>query len=152
MDWSESSDVLATTLAHEMGHALLKGGTGGSGNTPAEAQATSHTNEDVALQAEYIVATQLGLKGGAAGNMHSDFYNRLTPQLNGLSLGIDVTGMLYSSSAAMAFTDPSSAQVIAAGIFSGNQHPSIAPLLTYDQLFRSHLHGQPGKRKRIQRR
>lgn len=72
MDWSESSDVLATTLAHEMGHALLKGGTGGSGNTPAEAQATSHTNEDVALQAEYIVATQLGLKGGAAGNIQRE--------------------------------------------------------------------------------
>lgn len=75
-DWNESSSQFATTLAHELGHALLPNGFGGpTPNTPKDAIANNRANEGVALASEYIVAIQLGLIGGSAGNMHSDGSN-----------------------------------------------------------------------------
>jgi hypothetical protein len=135
-DWSESGDRFATTLAHELGHALLQNGFGGpTPNTPKDAIVNTHVNEGVALTSEYIVAVQLGLIGGSAGNMHSDVGNVLTPQLSSIakSLGINVGTLLYGSSDALKLTGPASKTVEAAGIFYGALPPSTAPNLTYDQ-------------------
>ncbi|WP_157768069.1 hypothetical protein [Burkholderia ambifaria] len=67
--WSESPNVFATTLAHELGHAMLLGGMGGSlALNPDQVVKNGLTNEGVALLSEYIVAIQLGLTGGAAGH------------------------------------------------------------------------------------
>ncbi|WP_175693994.1 hypothetical protein, partial [Burkholderia ambifaria] len=51
--WSESATLFATTLAHELGHALLLGGMGGSlALNPDQAVANGLTNEGVALLSE----------------------------------------------------------------------------------------------------
>uniref|UniRef100_UPI002ABEA0DD ImmA/IrrE family metallo-endopeptidase n=1 Tax=Paraburkholderia sp. J63 TaxID=2805434 RepID=UPI002ABEA0DD len=135
-DWNESGDKFATTLAHELGHALLQNGSGGpTPNTPKDAIANMHVNEGVALTSEYIVAVQLGLIGGSAGNMHSDGGNVLTPQLSSIakSLGINVGTLLYGSSDALKLTSPTSKFVEAGGAFYSTLPPSGAPYLTYDQ-------------------
>ncbi len=132
-NWNESGTHFATTLAHELGHALLPGGTSDSTFDPLQGIANARTNEGVALVAEYIVAKQLGLIGGVYGNMHSDPNNILTPGLDGFTKGIDVAGMLFGSAAANSFTDQHSGQVISAGAWNANNHPSTAPLLLYDQ-------------------
>jgi hypothetical protein len=132
--WNETGSPLATTIAHELGHALLVGGIQTVGSaTLADAVSNSHMNEGVALVAEYIVATQLGMTGGTAGYMHSDLHGVLTPQLDILSQGISINGMLYGTDAAKAFVNPKSGSVTAAGNYNGLQHPSTAPSLTYDQ-------------------
>ena len=132
--WNETGNPFATTIAHELGHALLVGGIQTVGSaTLADAVGNGHMNEGVALVAEYIVATQLGMTDGAAGYMHSDSDHVLTPQLNTLARGIDITGMLYGSIAANAFANPKSGAVVAAGNYNGLKHPSTAPLLTYDE-------------------
>src|SRR5215467_11893491 len=57
--WNESPDAFATTLAHELGHALLTGGTAGKlATNPDQAIANGQTNEGVAMLSEYIVAIQ----------------------------------------------------------------------------------------------
>ncbi|EMN1927097.1 hypothetical protein RVV18_001480 [Burkholderia ambifaria] len=137
--WSESATLFATTLAHELGHALLPGGTGGSlALNPDQAVANGLSNEGVALLSEYIVAIQLGLAGGAAGHMHSDQSDsRLTLQLNQLaqSVGIDVKSVTWGSAAAHALADSDSALVDAAGKYYGTVHPSPALQLTYSQFY-----------------
>ncbi|WP_208449650.1 hypothetical protein, partial [Burkholderia ambifaria] len=51
--WSETASIFATTLAHELGHALLLGGMGGSlALNPDQAVANGLTNEGVALLSE----------------------------------------------------------------------------------------------------
>ncbi|QYD71858.1 hypothetical protein KZJ38_33375 [Paraburkholderia edwinii] len=135
--WNESPDAFATTLAHELGHALLTGGTGGKlATNPDQAIANGQTNEGVAMLSEYIVAIQLGLKGGTAGHMHSDDSNStLTQQLNqlALSMGIDVNNALFGSAAAQMLANPGSATVSLAGQYYANLHPSIAQNITYSE-------------------
>jgi hypothetical protein len=135
--WSEPSNAFATTLAHELGHALLQGGTGGKlATNPDQAIANGLTNEGVALLSEYIVAIQLGLTGGTAGHMHSDDSNStLTQQLNqlALSMGIDVKNALFGSAAAQMLANPGSATVSLAGQYYANLHPSIAQNITYSE-------------------
>jgi hypothetical protein len=137
--WSESPDAFATTLAHELGHALLTGGTGGKlATNPDQAIANGQTNEGVAMLSEYIVAIQLGLKGGTAGHMHSDDSNStLTQQLNqlALSMGIDVSSVLYGSAAAQTLANPGSATISLAGQYYANLHPSIAQNITYSEFW-----------------
>ncbi|CAB3759019.1 hypothetical protein [Paraburkholderia solisilvae] len=136
--WKESSDAFATTLAHELGHALLPGGTGGSpANNPYQAIANGLSNEGVALVSEYIVAIQLGLTGGQAGHMHSDANSTLTQQLNALalSMGINVNSVLFGSVSAQTLANPSSTLVSAAGQFYGKLPPSIALNLTYSEFY-----------------
>ncbi|MCG5078617.1 hypothetical protein, partial [Paraburkholderia tagetis] len=137
--WSEASDVFATTLAHELGHAMLPGGTGGSlALNPDQAVKNGLTNEGVGLVSEYIVAFQLGLTGGSSGHMHSDSANSaLTLQLTQLaqSAGIDVKNVTWGSSAAQALAGPGTALVDAAGKYYGALSPSIAPNLTYTQFY-----------------
>jgi hypothetical protein len=132
--WNESPLVLATTLAHEQGHALLPGGTGGPNpNNPADAIANGRTNEGLALLSEYIVAAQLGLTGGSAGHMHSDPDSILTLQLQKLWPGIDTGSLLYNSPAMGTLIDPGSGLIAAGGEFYANLHPSGALFLTYDE-------------------
>ncbi|UEP38094.1 hypothetical protein LL998_19215 [Burkholderia ambifaria] len=137
--WSEAPNVFATTLAHELGHALLPGGMGGSlALNPDQAVANGLTNEGVALLSEYIVAIQLGLTGGVAGHMHSDSSDsRLTLQLNKLaqSTGIDVKNVTWGSAAAQALAGPSTVLVDAAGKYYGTLSPSVAKYLTYTQYY-----------------
>ncbi|WP_175950501.1 hypothetical protein [Burkholderia sp. BCC0405] len=137
--WSESAALFATTLAHELGHALLLGGTGGSlALDPDQAVANGLSNEGVALLSEYIVAIQLGLTGGSAGHMHSDSSDsRLTLQLNQLALsaGIDVKNVTWGSAVAQVLADPGAAFVDAAGKYYGTLPPSIALQLTYTQYY-----------------
>ena len=137
--WSESPNVFATTLAHELGHALLPGGMGGSlALNPDQAVKNGLTNEGVALLSEYIVAIQLGLTSGAAGHMHSDLSDsRLTLQLNKLaqSTGIDVKNVTWGSAAAQALAGSSTVLVDAAGKYYGTLSPSVAKYLTYTQYY-----------------
>ncbi|MDN7426570.1 hypothetical protein [Burkholderia sp. AU45388] len=137
--WSEPANIFATTLAHELGRALLPGGMGGSlALNPDQAVANGLTNEGVALLSEYIVAIQLGLTGGATGHMHSDLSDsRLTLQLNKLaeSAGIDVKNVTWGSAAAQALANPGTAFVDAAGKYYGTLPPSIAKYLTYTQYY-----------------
>jgi len=136
--WRESPDLFATTLAHELGHALLLGGMGGSPATnPDQAVANGLTNEGVALLSEYIVAIQLGLTGGSAGHMHSDQNGVLTQQLNqlALSMGININSVLFNSADAQTFAKPGSAPANAAGQFYGALHSSVAPYLTYTEYY-----------------
>ncbi|WP_143328416.1 hypothetical protein, partial [Caballeronia terrestris] len=136
--WNESPILFATTLAHEMGHALLPGGTGGKTPTnPAEAVANGLTNEGIAMVSEYIVANQLGLIGGSAGTMHSDPNKIVTPQLAKLaaSLGINLANVTYEIAMSQSWTKPGSSMVDTAGQFYGTIHPSNAPLLTYKEYY-----------------
>ncbi|WP_322023060.1 hypothetical protein [Burkholderia sp. BCC1977] len=137
--WSEPANIFATTLAHELGHALLPGGMGGSlALNPDQAVANGLTNEGVALLSEYIVAIQLGLTGGATGHMHSDLSDsRLTLQLNKLAeaAGIDVKNVTWGSAAAQMLANPGTAFVDAAGKYYGTLPPSIAKYLTYTQYY-----------------
>ncbi|HFT8010490.1 TPA: hypothetical protein ACU9T0_006222 [Burkholderia cenocepacia] len=137
--WSEPANIFATTLAHELGHALLPGGMGGSlALNPDQAVANGLKNEGVALLSEYIVAIQLGLTGGATGHMHSDLSDsRLTLQLNKLAeaAGIDVKNVTWGSAAAQTLANPGTAFVDVAGKYYGTLPPSIAKYLTYTQYY-----------------
>ncbi|WP_129517187.1 hypothetical protein [Burkholderia stabilis] len=137
--WSEPANIFATTLAHELGHALLLGGMGGPpAHNPDQAVANGLTNEGVALLSEYIVAIQLGLTGGSAGHMHSDLSDsRLTLKLNQLvlSAGIDVKNVTWGSETSQALANPGTAFVDAEGQYYGTLPPSIAKYLTYTQYY-----------------
>ncbi|QFS35675.1 hypothetical protein [Burkholderia cepacia] len=60
-EWSSTSKVFASGLAHELGHVLLKGGLGGAIELNVQ-QAIDNglTSEAVAVISEYIVAIQIG--------------------------------------------------------------------------------------------
>ncbi len=135
-DWKEPAEKFATTLAHELGHALLQNGVGGpAAISPDDASAKGRVVEGVALASEYIVAIQLGLTGGSAGNTHSDDKNLVTPQLTDIakSMGINVGALTYGSPDSLKLTTPTSKIVEVGGKFYGSLNPSTSPWLTYDQ-------------------
>lgn len=68
----ESPLGFATTIAHELAHAVLNGAESAPLNSPTLARTIGGENEDVALAAEYIVSKQLGLGAENGTFMHSD--------------------------------------------------------------------------------
>jgi hypothetical protein len=89
----ENALTFATTIAHELGHAdLPQLPIYGTATDVQQAMQQGDSNEGVAMVAEYIVATQLGLPNGVV-TTHSDPNNIITPTLNGIvqAAGIDVS-------------------------------------------------------------
>lgn len=123
--WVDSTYKFVTILAHELGHVMLAGGMVGTATSPEQASANTRSSEGTAVLSEYIVVTQLGLTGGAAGYKYSDSTDVLTQQLNQLaaSMGINNNTITFGSTAAYAIFRSNSSMYIAAGVYYGPASP-----------------------------
>jgi hypothetical protein len=136
-DWPQSNyGDFVTTIAHELGHAVLPGGYGyiGTVANPDQAIASGRKNEGSALTAEYIVAQQLGVP------MHSDSGQNvgqpsLTPQLDTVfsRAGVSPNTLTFDASATNNLTGLNGAGVVKSGDWNGTNRPSGMNNLNYDQ-------------------
>ncbi|OHD90882.1 hypothetical protein [Sulfuricurvum sp. RIFCSPLOWO2_12_FULL_43_24] len=130
-----NQDVFATTIAHELAHALLPGGIKDvvPNNSMLNAETNGITHEGIAVTAEFKVATQLGLN-----IMHSDSNGTgMMPTLRTLMASLDNGN---SSALVTPFNTIDSAAVIYAGnYYADYKHPSTSKDLTYRESWDDHF-------------
>ncbi|MDD5084396.1 MAG: calcium-binding protein, partial [Candidatus Moranbacteria bacterium] len=124
----DAQDIFATVIAHELGHAVLPGGTGENIPilNPLDAVENGLMKEGVALSAEYIVAKQLG------SYMHSDpegtggYMSQLDQIVQDDNINLNSIPLISS------FNSIDSVTVNIGGeYYNGFAHPSNAKNLTY---------------------
>ena len=141
-----SESKFITVIAHELGHATLPWGYDSSNDAysvPAKEAVKGSHYEGVALSAEYIVATQIGLGVNSHQFMHSDngqFENQpglltVAFDMAARSLNLDITTLQFGSSDALSFSNIHSTGVEFAALKTLTGSPSTAPLINYQQYY-----------------
>src|ERR1700754_864584 len=128
--------MFAPTVAHEFAHVLSPQVESSTAPDPHQAIVRGETNEGVAVVAEYIVGRQLTAPGATL-RINSDRDNKITPELHAIAqrAGINVSQIQFGSADAHALTHTGSDAVAAAGTFYGNETPSGALNLIYDEYY-----------------